>query len=52
MTLPSNWEALAQALVDAASPREGKLFRSVEMEYAHPDDVVSGEGTYRQAVGS
>jgi len=45
VTLPSHWEARAQALIDAASPREGNLFRSVEMAYAHPDDVVSGEGT-------
>lgn len=45
MTLPRQWEKHALALIEAASPLEGEFFRSVEIAYAHPDDVVSGEGT-------
>ena len=45
MTLPRQWEKHALALIAAASPLEGEFFRSVEIAYAHPDDVVSGEGT-------
>jgi RES domain-containing protein len=44
VTLPRHWEPRAQALIDTASPREGNFFRSVEIAYAHPDDVVSGDG--------
>ena len=45
MTLPRQWQKHALALVEQASPLEGEFFRSVELAYAHPDDVVSGEGT-------
>ena len=45
MTLPRHWQKHALALVEQASPLEGEFFRSVEFAYAHPDDVVSGEGT-------
>ena len=45
MTLLRQWQKHALALVDQASPLEGEFFRSVELAYAHPDDVVSGEGT-------
>ena len=45
MTLPRQWQEHALALVEQASPREGEFFRSVELAYAHPDGVVSGEGT-------
>ncbi len=45
MTLPRQWQRHALALVEQASPLEGKFFRSVELAYVHPDDVVSGEGT-------
>ena len=45
MTLPRQWQRHALALVEQASPLEGEFFRSVELAYAHPDDVVSGEGT-------
>ena len=45
MTLPPQWEKDALALVEQASPLEGQFFRSVELAYGHPDDVISGEGT-------
>jgi RES domain-containing protein len=45
VTLPRQWEKYALALIEAASPLTGEFFRSVEIAYAHPDDVVSGEGT-------
>jgi RES domain-containing protein len=45
VTLPSRWEEQALALVEQASPLAGEFFRSVELAYAHPDDVISGEGT-------
>ncbi len=45
MTLPPQWQKHALALVEQASPLEGEFFRAVELAYAHPDDVVSGEGT-------
>ena len=45
MTLPRQWQRHALALVEQASPLEAEFFRSVELAYAHPDDVVSGEGT-------
>ena len=45
MTLQRHWRKHALALVEQASPLEGEFLRSVELAYAHPDDVVSGEGT-------
>jgi RES domain-containing protein len=45
VTLPPQWEKDALALVKQASPLEGQFFRSVELAYGHPDDVISGEGT-------
>jgi len=45
VTLPRQWQKHALALVEQASPLEGEFFRSVELAHAHPDDVVSGEGT-------
>jgi RES domain-containing protein len=45
VTLPPQWEKDALALVEQASPLEGQFFRSVELAYGHPDDVISGEGT-------
>ena len=45
MTLSRQWERHARALVDRAGPLEGEYYRSVELSYAHPDDVISGEGT-------
>lgn len=45
MTLPRQWDRHARALVDRAGPLEGEYFRSVELSYAHPEDVISGEGT-------
>ena len=44
MTLPRQWQKHALSLIEQASPLEGEFFRSVELAYAHPDDVVSGEG--------
>jgi hypothetical protein len=45
VTLPPQWEKDALALVEQASPLEGEFFRSVELAYGHPDDVISSEGT-------
>ena len=45
MTLPPQWEKDARALVEQVSPLDGEFFRSVELAYGHPDDVISGEGT-------
>jgi RES domain-containing protein len=45
VTLPPQWERDALALVEQASPLEGQFFRSVEIAYGHPDDVISGQGT-------
>jgi RES domain-containing protein len=45
VTLPPQWEKGTLALVEQASPLEGQFFRSVELAYGHPDDVISGEGT-------
>jgi RES domain-containing protein len=45
VTLPPQWEKDALGLVESASPLEGQFFRSVELAYGHPDDVISGEGT-------
>jgi RES domain-containing protein len=44
VTLPRQWEKHAHALVEQASPLHLEFFRSVELAYGHPDDVVSGEG--------
>jgi hypothetical protein len=43
VTLPPQWEK--DALVEQASPLDGEFFRSVELAYGHPDDVIRGEGT-------
>jgi len=45
VTLPPQWEKDALGLVEQAAPLEGQFFRSVELAYGHPDDVISGEGT-------
>lgn len=45
MTLPRQWQKNALALLDRGGPLEREYFRSVELSYAHPDAVISGEGT-------
>lgn len=45
MTLPRQWQRHVLALLARARPLEGQFYRSVELSYAHPDDVISGEGT-------
>ena len=45
MTLPRQWQKHALALRKRAGRLEGEYFRSVERSYAHPDDVISGDGT-------
>ncbi len=45
MTLPRQWQRHALALVARARSLEGEFYRSVELSYAHPDDVISGEGS-------
>jgi RES domain-containing protein len=45
VTLPRQWQRQLLALVKRGGALEREYFRSVELTYAHPDDVVSGEGT-------
>ncbi len=45
MSIPPPWIPLLTELVQGAIPLEGDFFRSVEIRYAHPDDVISGEGS-------
>jgi RES domain-containing protein len=45
VSLPAGWRAALDALVGAANPFADDCFRSVEIAYGHPDDVISGEGT-------
>lgn len=45
MTLPRPWQKHTLALLERGGPLEREYFRSVELSYAHPDDVISGEGT-------
>jgi len=42
--LPHGWQAALDRLLVSAVPFADSCFRSVELEYAHPDEVVSGEG--------
>jgi len=50
--LPPQWEKDALALVLQASPLEGPFFRSVELAYGHPDDVIAERAPGRMVVGS
>jgi len=43
--LPDGWRAALDPLWPSAVPFDDSCFRSVELAWAHPDDVVSGEGT-------
>ena len=45
MKLPTDWRAAIDSLCGAAKPFEESCFRSVELAWAHPDDVISGEGS-------
>jgi len=45
VTLPEEWVVLLDELVSGAGNLEGVFFRSVELKWGHPDDVISGEGT-------
>jgi RES domain-containing protein len=42
--LPHGWQAALDRLFVSVVPIDDSCFRSVELEYAHPDKVVSGEG--------
>ena len=44
MKLPRGWQAALDRLFVSVVPFDDSCFRSVELEYAHPDKVVSGEG--------
>ena len=48
MKLPECWQTAVDGLCAGAEPFEGVCFRSVELAWAHPDDVISGEGTRLQ----
>jgi RES domain-containing protein len=43
--LPDGWRAALDLLCDSAVPFDDSCFRSVELAWAHPDDVISGAGT-------
>jgi len=45
VTLPSDWVQLLDELVAQAGDLEGDFFRSTELRYGHPDDVINGAGT-------
>lgn len=45
MKLPEGWRAALDLFCASAVPFEDSCFRSVELAWAHPDDVISGEGT-------
>jgi RES domain-containing protein len=45
VSLPSQWQKHALALIERAGPLARDFYRSVELSYAFPDDVVSGEGS-------
>jgi RES domain-containing protein len=42
--LPTDWRAAIDSLCGDAKPFEEPCFRSVELTWGHPDDVISGEG--------
>jgi RES domain len=43
--LPDGWRAALDPFCVSAGPFDDSCFRSVELAWAHPDDVISGEGT-------
>jgi RES domain-containing protein len=43
--LPDGWRAALDLFCVSAVPFDDSCFRSVELAWAHPDDVISGEGT-------
>jgi RES domain-containing protein len=45
VSLPPGWRRILDELVANATSVEDTFFRSVEITYAIPDDLVSGEGT-------
>jgi hypothetical protein len=45
VTLSSQWQKHALALVERAGAVDRDYFRSVEISNAFPDDVISGEGS-------
>jgi hypothetical protein len=44
--LPDGWRAALDLWCASAAPFDDSCFRSVELAWAHPDDVISGEGTW------
>ena len=45
MKLPDGWRAALDLFCKSAAPFDDPCFRSVELAWAHPDDVISGEGS-------
>jgi len=43
--LPSGWRTAIDSLCGDAKPFVESCFRSVELAWGHPDDVISGQGT-------
>jgi hypothetical protein len=46
--LRHGWQAALDRLCGSAVPFDDSCFRSVELDFAHPDKVVSGEGARLQ----
>jgi RES domain-containing protein len=44
VSLPAEWQKHGLALIPRARTVDADFFRSVELSYALPDDVISGEG--------
>lgn len=45
MKLPTGWRVAIDRFCADAKPFEDSCFRSVELAWAYPDDVISGEGS-------
>jgi hypothetical protein len=43
--LPDGWREALDLLRDSAMSFDDSCFRSVELAWSHPDDVISGAGT-------
>ncbi len=49
MKLPTGWRVAVDRFCADAKPFEDSCFRSVELAWAYPDDVISGEGSKAQS---
>lgn len=44
VVIRKSWQSLLDELSEGATPLEKDFFRSVEIRFAYPDDVISGKG--------